>query len=240
MFDRPAKGQEEFVKEWNETSPKDRHIIVIDEFGNTGPKHSKETHFGFGVSEVSSPHVYMGVSKVLRKFHKTDEKKAHDSTQAERILVTAAIASTGTKTSSLYVDKDDLPEVMAKGDKQQKIRGMLGRTLDKTLPEDGIVWVVVDHNDQYGGNSPVRRICSARGTDSRTVYGEQYRSVGNSDPQSLIQTNDFVANAADSNLVFGKKFRSKLLRMKMTRMNRDSRFKESDLHGPPNNKKGRK
>ena len=61
---------EEFIHKWNRTSPKDRYIIVVDEFGNAsyGTSLNKhETKFGFDVSNVIYPSDYAKISRNNRK-----------------------------------------------------------------------------------------------------------------------------------------------------------------------------
>ena len=207
----PTESQKAFIKEWNRTPPKDRHILVVDEFGNTGPSNEHETKFGFGVSDVKHPRIYAGLSRIHRKIHCTDEKKAADTSIPGRTLMAACIRLTGTKSSCIYADKGgDMPECMGRAP-HKRIRGMLSRTLDETLPENGLTWVVVDSNSQYRGNTPVKKICAAKSNGKRTVCGSQYESKGTDYSSNLIQTNDHVVNAARSKVEAGKPLRSKIL-----------------------------
>ena len=240
-FKDPTKPQEEFIKEWNEASPRDRHIIVVDEFGNTGKKHLKETKFGYGVSEVRHPNAYLGISKTMRKLHATDKReadewKAEESPQPERVLAAAAIRLTGTRTAAVYVDKDHLPADATQRNKGRVMRGMFGRTIDETIPDSGIVWIVVDDNDQYGNRKAVEKICRERSTRSRIVEGSVYDSEGSSSPSGLIQTNDFSTNAARSKLELGKQLRSRILATRFKRLGEADGFKPSDMEGYPKNR----
>lgn len=208
----PSVKNEEFVDTWEKTPLGDRHIVVVDEFGNAGECKPHETKFGYGVSEVKSPYAYGRISRIHRKIHRTDEKKASKTSVPERTVVSAAIRLSGTKTTCVYVDKKEpLPEGMRGRKTAYKTRFMLDRTLDKTLPETGTTWVVVDNNNQYGKDK-VREICGHYTNKKRTVCGEEYSSKGSNRTANLLQTNDFVANAARSKLEFGKGCRARIMR----------------------------
>lgn len=237
----PRDGKGRFVSVWDATDPKDRHIIVVDEFGNTGPSHRGETKFGFGVSEVRHPRAYVAISHLQRKLHRTDEWKAHDASIAERTATAVMIRATGTKTSCVYVDKDgDIPKGMRERDTKRRVKGMLGYTLDDTLPKSGAVWVVVDKSNSYGNDRTVEKICKDRSNRIRHVCGGQYNSSDNSDkhkiPSSLIQTNDYVTNAARSKTESGMGFRSKVLKTRFRKADSKTMFKERDMESYPKNR----
>lgn len=210
-YGEPVRVSRRFLGKWRAADPRDRHVLVVDEFGNTGPSRAHETKFGFGVSDVKHLKFYTGLSRIHRRMHRTDEQKAKDTSIVGRTLMAAGIRLTGTKTSCVYVDKNgDMPDCM-KRVPHKRIRKTLSCTLDETLPEDGVTWVVIDCNSQYRGNTPVERICSSKSNGRRTVCGSQYESEGAGYPSDLIQTNDHVVNAARSNLELGRDLRSKIL-----------------------------
>ena len=69
-----------FIRKWNGANPKDRHIIIVDEFGNTAYKEIKdhESKFGYGVSNVNHPDDYAKISRNNRKNTATTNRKHID------------------------------------------------------------------------------------------------------------------------------------------------------------------
>jgi hypothetical protein len=238
----PTEAQKEFIREWDRTPPEDRHILVIDEFGNVGPSKEHETKFGFGVSDVKHPRIYAGLSRIHRRMHCTGEKKAAGTSLPGRTLMAACIRLTGTKTSCIYVDKGgDMPDFM-KRVPRNRLRGMLSETLDETLPDNGAIWVVVDHNNCYCGNTPVKKICRSKSNGKRIVCGSQYESEGMGCPSDLIQTNDHVVNAARSNVELGKTLRSRILGIRFEQLKGGTRRRRPRGEGrrPPDSRLDRR
>lgn len=213
---------EEFIKRWNSSAPSNRYIIVVDEFGNTGPSHYRETKFGYGVSDVNDVKRYTKISRESRKAHRNDEQKANHTSLREKLLISLKIRYTKTKTSCVYVDKNtDVPDYMASRRKSNRIYGVLNDTLEETLPKYGAVWVVVDNNTQYINDNKLKKVCKSYSDKRRTVYGNQYSSKGTSLPSDLLQTNDFVANAARSNVELGQPLRSRILKMRFVQLGKN-------------------
>lgn len=213
---------EAFIEKWNSASASNRHIIVIDEFGNTGPSRYRETKFGYGVSDVNDVKSYVKISRESRKAHKNDEQKAKSSSLWERFEIALKIRDTKTKTSCVYVDKNtDTPDYMASHRRSNRIYGVLNDTLEETLPRYGVVWVVIDNNTQYINDSKLKKVCKSYSDKRRTVYGNQYSSKGTSLPSDLLQTNDFVANAARSNVELGQPLRSRILKMRFVQLGKN-------------------
>lgn len=209
---------EDFVRRWNGSGPHSRHILVVDEFGNTGPSHRSETKFGYGVSDVKDLDGYRRIARDNRNEHHNDEQKANKTSMRERILTSMKIRETGTKTSCVYIDKDAPTPAYMRYGRKKRIYGVLNDTLDETLPEKGVVWVVIDNNTQYGSDNMIKTICRAHSNKRLTVYGNQYSSRGTSLPSDLLQTNDFVANAARTKAEVGYPLMSRILRMRFVRI----------------------
>lgn len=188
-------------------------VMVVDEFGNVGkdPKRS-ETKFGFSVSVTERPEDFGRVTEMNRILHKT-EWKASDDTQDERVRKTRGIARIGTKTFAYYVDKNHPPAEWLDDDRRKVMRGMLNYTIDSTLPEThGDVLIVVDHHTTYKGR--VRPMIESKSTPWRIVEGDEYKS--HQGPYSdLLQTHDYVANAARSKIEIGESTRADILRMRV-------------------------
>lgn len=225
---------EEFIHEWNLSDPSDRHILVVDEFGNTGPSRQSETKFGYGVSDVKDVDGYAKIARESRKAHNNDEQKANNTSRPEKVLISSKIRETGSKTSCVYIDKNKpMPEYMKSGKRPNRIYGVLNDTLDETLPKRGIVWVVIDNNTQYVNDSRLKKECRSHSNGKRTVYGNQYSSKGTFLPSDLLQTNDHVANAARARTELKDHTRSKILRMRSVKLNgRINRFKRKVVRGP--------
>lgn len=219
--DKERSIDKEFLEKWNAADPSDKHIIVIDEFGDSNlGKKSTEKHFGFGISDVERPMLYSGLSIVNRTFHFKEEKKANKSSQLDRILMSVGIRSTGSKSSCVYVDKNGKrPSYMRDESKtDEQILGLLDDSLKTTLPKKGIVWVIIDNNTQYRGQENITDLCSKYSNDDRTVLCKQYRSNDNGLSSEFLQTNDYVANAARSELRFKETLRSRILKMKYSKI----------------------
>lgn len=215
---------------FSEKDLKDSKIIVIDEFGNTGNSMEKERRFGFGVSVVNNPESFIRISQKLREKHNTEEYKANKATIPERVDISKKIHKTGTDCYSCYINKDaDMPQGFRSDKKYSRIDGMLGYTLDKTLPKKGNIFVMIDYNNQYKGRTKVESICKSRSNDNRTVRGTYFNSVGDGKFSDLIQTHDYVSNAARSNLELNEPARSTILKMKFIRATKDDEFDKNDV-----------
>ena len=220
-YDKEHSIDKEFLEKWNAANPSDKHIIVVDEFGDSNlGKKSTERHFGFGISDVEHPRMYSGLSIVNKTFHFKDEKKANKSSQLDRILMSIGIRSTGSESSCVYVDKKGKrPHYMRDGSKtDEQILGLLEDSLKKTLPKKGIVWVIVDNNTQYRGQENVTDLGSKYSNKDRTVLCKQYKSNDNGLSSEFLQTNDYVANAARSKLKYKETLRSRILKMKYSKI----------------------
>lgn len=231
---KPYSDDEAFIEKWNGSDPEDRHILVIDEFGNTGKSCYKETKFGYGVSDVDDVDNYMKIAQDNRIKYGNSEQKAKHSTMDERKLISMKIRDTKTKTSCVYIDKNKpMPEYMMSGKKPNRIYGVLNDTLEKTLPKHGVVWVVIDNNTQYVNDSRLKKECKSHSNKKRTVYGNQYSSEGRSITSNLLQTNDYVANAARSRTELNERERSRILKMRFMRINSSiSGLKRRSVKGP--------
>lgn len=216
---------EAFIEKWNSASASNRHILVIDEFGNTGPSHRRETKFGYGVSDVNDVKRYTRISRESRKAHGNDEQKAKSSSLWERFEIALKIRDTKTKTSCVYVDKNtSMPDYMKSELKPRRIYGVLNDTLEETLPRYGVVWVVIDNNTQYVNKTKLKKACSSHSNKKRTVYGNQYSSEGTSLPSDLLQTNDFVANAARTEVELKQPLMSRILKMRFVHLGKSQKW----------------
>lgn len=225
----PAIDDEEFISQWEASRLEDRHIEIYDEFGNTGQSQVHETKFGFGISEVFHPILYADIAELNDFFHGVAERKARDSPLSERYLLSSGIRLLGTKTYCAYVDKNgNLPQGMERAP-HKRIRGILGASLDRFLPPTGVVWVLVDSNDQYKGSDAVKRICASRSNSERIVRGRQYPSNKCDFPSYLLQTHDYVTNAARSAVEFGKCGRADILGIDFKQIDAADRFSETDM-----------
>lgn len=231
---KPYSDDETFIEKWNSDDTRNRYILVVDEFGNTGPSHYRETKFGYGVSDVNNVDDYVAIARKNRKIHNNDEQKAGSSQLDDRERVSKDIRKTGSKTTCVYIDKKKpMPDYMASGKKSNRIYGVLNETLEEVLPEEGLVWVVVDNNTQYGNDTKLKNFCRSYSNKKRTVYGNQYSSKGTSLPSDLLQTNDYVANAARSRTELNERERSRILKMRFVRINSSmSRLKRRSVKGP--------
>lgn len=208
-----------FIDEWKAIKPSDRHILVIDEFGDTSLSgKSTDSKFGLGISDVNHPAMYAGLSRFNRILNFGKEKKANKSSIPGRTVMSAAIRATGSETSCVYVDKKGKMPIYMHKDQRERILGVLDDTLKESLPKEGVVWVVVDSNTQYSEPKYIQSVCSKYNNSKRTVLCKQYDSSNNGLSSDLIQTNDYVTNAARSDLRMGKKLRSRILKMKFIKI----------------------
>ena len=209
---------------------RDYTIVVVDEFGNTGPSHPQETKFGFGVSIVGDASKFKRISMDLRDFYHVSEYKASKAQMVERIEVANKIRDSGTTTKACYINKNgDHPVGMDSRDDYKRIQGMLGFTLDHVLPHKGNFFVIVDYHSQYRSSKVVEDICKRRTNASRNVMGVMKNSVGDGSASDYIQTNDFVSNAARSDIELGLDERSHILGITKIRAKGNDVFDEEDM-----------
>lgn len=195
--------------------------VIVDEFGNVGPSKPHETTFGFGVSVTKHPRLYGAIGVMNRLLHlTTKEKKATDTSIMYRTITSKAIAGIGTETYAVYVDKKaDVPKGWNGKKKREVMIGTLNKTLDETLPENGEIFVIVDNNNLYTENN-VTKVINSKSNNKRDVQGRDYNS-DTSEYRNQLQTNDFVANAARSDVELGKNRRATILRMKKKRLGKN-------------------
>lgn len=198
--------------------------VIIDEFGNTGDRRPHETKFGYGVSVTKHPRIFGSIAVFNRIIHnRGDELKANDTKLKNRLRVSKAISKTDVKTYAVYVDKDaDLPNGWEKS-KRSRMIGVLDATLDETLPKEGTIKVVVDNNNMY----PKKRLpelIRSKSNEKRSVSGDQYDSRRGK-YHNILQTNDYVANAARSDVELGFTERSRILKIVKKRLGLETELK---------------
>ncbi len=206
------------------------HVVVVDEFGNTGKPCDKEHYFGFGITIVDDPVRFGKISIELRREHHTDEYKANDATVEEKIDVSKKIRGSGVRTFACYVHKGpNMPEGMMSPKKFARICGMLGCTLDEVLPKTGQIYVIVDWNNQYKSVKKVESICESRSDSLRKVSGSLHDSAGDSAYADMLQANDYVASAARIRLEGGLSMRSEIIGTSFKQFGRNIEFRNDDI-----------
>lgn len=211
--------------------------VVIDEFGSVSPYSEHERVFGYAASITDDKAGMENLAKENRKLHNTSEevkatgKKGRD--MWTRIRMSVGIRNLGIDTSAQYVDKRRPPiewdADVHKGESDRKLRKrrkkmtmrMLDYTIDKSLEKTNTpgVFIVVDKNSAM---SNVSALCTSKSDKQRTVRGDTYDST-ESKYRDLLQTHDYVANAAGS-ATKGFPLRALCMRMKIHRLRKYERI----------------
>lgn len=189
-------------------------VMIVDEFGNLGiePK-PHESKFGYAVSITKHPGRFGRVTAGNRTVCSgSDEIKA--SRDPDKLNITLDIAKTRVRSFAFYVDKKDPPSWWSKED---RICIALGQVLDRTLPRTkGNVFVVVDGHSSYRRRCRVKPLVESKSKPGKTVKGDEFDSR-QSECSDLLQTHDYVANAARSRIELHHPLRSIILRTRVRR-----------------------
>ena len=188
-------------------------VMVIDEFGNTGVESKRsERKFGYAVSLTDRPDDFGRVTEMNRILHSGEWKSTDDSIE-ERVRKTRGIARLGVQTFAYYVDKNHPPKGWNGEDRGKVMRSILDYSITSSLPETkGNVLVVVDHHNAYKGK--IKPLIESKSTPWKNVEGDHFRSDRGT-YADLLQTQDYVANAARGKLEIGDSKRTKILKMRI-------------------------
>lgn len=210
--------------------------IVIDDFGNVSPYSRKEPTFGYAYSVTDDPKEMARLAvDNRRRAGKKVEAKANEDGLWNRVRMSLAIRSLGIRTGAAYVDKRcpphgwDVEKNDHESKKQYRVRkgrvrrGILEYVIDEALNGTGScgVMIIVDEHDAVHN---VGELCRSKSTDDRKVDGGSFSS-SNSRYRDLLQTQDYVANAAGS-ATKGYPLRARSMRMRVHRIRRHERIKE--------------
>lgn len=190
-------------------------LIVVDEFGNVGRQSKKsETKFGYALSVTENPDVFGALTADNRWESTTERKARNDPTKQYRMA--QRIAALGVRTYAYYVDKDGPPKEWEAKDRTKLMLGMLGYSIDRTLPETrGDVYVVVDQHTAYRG--AVKPLIRSKSKPWKNVDGDKYNS--HEGPWAdVLQTHDYVASAVRGNVEIGDPRRTKVLGTRIHRI----------------------
>lgn len=211
--------------------------VVIDEFGSASPYSRKEKTFGYAASVTEDKAGMERLAKENRKLHNTSEevkatgKKGRD--MWTRIRMSVGIRNLRISTGAYYVDKrrpplgwdvekhKNEPHSATRKRRNAISKKVLEYTIDRTLDRNTNpgVFIVIDENTSL---SNVDKICMSKSDDKRTVRGNTYDS-SDSKYKDLLQTHDYVANAAGS-ATKGFPLRALCLRMKIHRIRQHERI----------------
>lgn len=164
---------------------------------------------------------------------KASEAKASDDGLWNRVRMTLAIRRAGLMTGAVYVDKTRPPlgwDIVKRPDESNRqfsrrkgrMRGgVLEYAIDTALKSTdayGVMIVV----DEHSALRNVGEMCRSRTTDAQRVDGNAFSS-SNSRFRDLLQTQDYVANAAGS-ATRGYPLRARFLGMRIHRLRRHERI----------------
>lgn len=210
--------------------------IVIDDFGDVSPYSHKEPTFGYAYSITDNPDLMGALAVDNRRYRgKAVEAKASDDGIWNRVRMTLAIRKLGIWSGAAYIDKTRPPhgwDLRKRSDesnsqfsrrKGRMRKGVLEYVIDTALEstESRGVMIVVD---EHSALRNVRELCRTKTTKDRTVDGNTFSS-SDSVFRNLLQTQDYVANAAGS-ATKGYPLRAKFLGMKIHRLRRYERIRE--------------
>ena len=189
-------------------------VMIVDEFGNLGvePK-PHESKFGYVVSITKHPGRFGRVTDCNRSAgSESNEIKA--SGDPNKLSVTLHIAKTPVRSFAFYVDKNDPPSWWSRND---RVCTALSQALDRTLPRTkGNVFVVVDGHTSYKRRCKVKPLVESKSKPGKTVKGDEFDSR-QSECSDLLQTHDYVANAARSRIELHHPLRSIILKTRVRR-----------------------
>ncbi len=192
-------------------------MMIIDEFGNTGPSHPHERKFGYAVSVTDKPDRFGRITDENRNRYSKEIKARDDRDNQDKI--TREISKQGVKTYAYYVDKKNPPEGWDNKDRSKVMIGMLDYSINHTLPNTkGNVMVVVDNHNAYKGS--VRPLVESKSRVGRNVYGDEYDSHTGMYSEQL-QTHDYVTNAARGCVELGDPSRTKILGTKIVHVDKN-------------------
>lgn len=187
-------------------------VLVVDEFGNDAVRPSvgrtpkqRETKFGYAVSVTKNPGGFGAITADNRRRKK--EIKSKDDAR-NKMAIVRKIAAFPAKTRVYFVDKYR----PYKGWENKGRRcDCLSESVDRALEEThGNVYVVVDSHEYYAAHCPVNEMMKKKSGRGRAVRGDEYRSSGK-ECGDLLQTHDYVANAAEDALEHEDTRRSRIL-----------------------------
>lgn len=187
-------------------------VLVVDEFGNDAVRPSvgktprqRETKFGYAISVTRDPGGFGAITADNRKTAK-EIKSGRD--RKNRGGIVRKIAAFPAKTRVYFVDKY---RPHRGWENKGRRCDCLSESVDRALEETrGNVYVVVDNHEYYAPHCPVDEMMKKKSERDRTVRGDEYRSSGK-ECGDLLQTHDYVANAAEDALEHGDTERSRIL-----------------------------
>lgn len=181
------------MKEDTATIPKGTTVVIVDEFGKMGAPGKGRRYFGYALSVTKDPIGFAKLTAHNRAKNPGKEVKARDDTDKGHFKVINGAKKLRVSSAAFYIDKENPPRGWKNDKSSESMRKLFTKSLEKTLPEDGKVKVIVDHHTGYRGK--VKSIVEGMSTPEREVTGNEYNS--SSGPYSdLLQTQDYITYAA--------------------------------------------
>ena len=195
-------------------------MVIMDEFGNVGPKHEHERNFGMAMTVTNRPDVYESLTEYNRQIYPETEIKAAKDPRSYDIA--GDIGTLGISTYGIYVDKEHAPIDWYELESRKRQLAMIGISLEAVIPTiHGNVYVVVDHHSAYRGSLP--EIIRGFSNEGRIVDGDKYDSR-DGQFSGLLQTHDTVANSIRGEVELGDKTRTKRFKPVIRKVDEDVRI----------------